>query len=66
MSEQDATRTGGEANLQQELKEDDAQVGQPVADDPGGDGDALRRSRFVDLHADEDGDPTTTEATAGQ
>ena len=66
MTDQNAVRTGGEAALQDELQAVDEQVGQPIPDNPEGDGDALRRSRFIDLHGDEDGDPNTTDVMPQQ
>jgi hypothetical protein len=61
----DVQRTGGEAELQKELKEVDEQVGENINDQPYSEDDrqARRRGKFIDLYEDEDGDPQTTEAT---
>jgi hypothetical protein len=58
-------RTGEEAQLQQELKTVDQQGGRPIADDPQGAREERRRSKFIDLHGDEDLDPNTSEANNG-
>ncbi|MEA3369371.1 MAG: hypothetical protein U9Q24_03335 [Candidatus Ratteibacteria bacterium] len=58
-------RTGGEKKLQKELKETDKMVKEEIKDKPYSEKSRQekRRGRFIDLHADEDGDEQTTEAT---
>ncbi len=62
MGNQEPVSTGEEAQLREELKEVDAQVAEPIADNPEGSREERRRTHFVDLHGDEDLDPNTSEA----
>ena len=52
---------GGEAELRDEFREADQQAGEMIADNPAGTREERRRSRFIDLHGDEDNDPNTNE-----
>lgn len=54
-------RTGEERVIRDEFKADDEQFAKPVPDDPGSSGPGGRRSKFIDLYGDEDGNPKTTE-----
>ena len=58
------TRHGEEAELQRNLADSDIQSGRKKsirADISSSNREEQRRGKFVDLHADEDGDPNTSE-----
>ena len=58
-------RTGGEAKLQRSLQDEDRQHGggRVIGDNSySKDRTERRRGRFIDIHADEDHDPDTSEA----
>lgn len=64
MGDDTAKRTGGEAEIRDELATTDRELGDPIADRPySKDRRERRRGRFIDLHGDEDHDPDTDEAT---
>ena len=57
-------RRGEEAKLEKNLADSDIQAGRkkPIkADISSSDREEQRRGKFVDVHADEDGDPNTSE-----
>ena len=62
-NEKPVKRTGKEVDLREGLRDVDRKVGQrPIRDDSySGKRHERQRGKFVDLHADEDGDPTDGE-----
>ena len=65
-TEQEPRRTGEENTIRDDLKNVDEAVNNKIKDQPKGDRGEGRRSRFIDLHGDEDNNPETTEATYGK
>lgn len=66
MNDQEPTRTGEEKTIKDDLSKVDNEVGDAVKDNPGGNRDEVRRSKFIDLHGDEDNDPNTSESKYNQ
>ncbi len=59
-------RTGQEKTIRDDLNKVDEEVKNPIQDQPEGNREEKRRSKFIDLHGDEDNNPETTEATYGK
>ena len=65
--DRDAVRTGGERRLRDDLEKGDETAGEKIRDRPGSaNRQERRRSKFIDLHGDEDDNPDTSERTYRQ
>lgn len=66
MPDETPVRTGEEKTIKDDLNKVDNEVGNNIDDKPGGNRDEDRRSKYIDLHGDEDNDPNTSESTYKQ